>query len=102
MKRPRTTRIWIGWLATLALATIVMWMLRDHLEKAHVALLFLVIVLGGSATGGRVLGISLSALAFLAFDAVFLQPFGTLSIRNPLDWLVLLAFLVTSLSLIHI
>ena len=97
MKRPGAAMIWIGWLATLALATIVMWMLRDHLEKAHVALLFLVIVLGGSATGGRVLGIALSALAFFAFDAVFLQPFGTLSIRNPLDWIVLLAFLVTSL-----
>lgn len=97
MKRPGTTYIWVGWLATLALATIVMWMLRDHLDKAHVALLYLVIVLGGSATGGRALGLSLAALAFFAFDGVFLPPFGTLAIRNPLDWLVLLSFLVTSL-----
>lgn len=97
MKRPGTTYIWLGWLATLALATIVMWTLRDHLDKAHVALLFLVIVLGGSATGGRALGLSLAALAFFAFDGVFLPPYGTLAIRNPLDWLVLLSFLVTSL-----
>ena len=97
MKRPSTSLIWMAWLATLALATIAMWLLRDQLDKAHVALLFLVIVLGGSATGGRALGLSLSALAFFAFDGVFLPPFGTLAIRNPLDWLVLLSFLVTSL-----
>ncbi|MDQ2768324.1 MAG: DUF4118 domain-containing protein [Gemmatimonadota bacterium] len=97
MKRPDNRLIWTGWLATLALATIAMWLLRDHLDKAHVALLFLVIVLGGSATGGRTLGLSLSALAFFAFDGVFLPPYGTLAIRNPLDWLVLLSFLVTSL-----
>jgi len=97
VKRPSTSLIWMAWLATLALATIAMWLLRDQLDKAHVALLFLVIVLGGSATGGRALGLSLSALAFFAFDGVFLPPFGTLAIRNPLDWLVLLSFLVTSL-----
>jgi two-component system sensor histidine kinase KdpD len=97
VKRPGNAVIWMGWLATLALATIAMWVLRDHLEKAHVALLFLVIVLGGSATGGRALGLSLAALAFFAFDSVFLPPYGTLAVRNPLDWLVLLSFLVTSL-----
>jgi two-component system sensor histidine kinase KdpD len=94
--------IWVSWLATLALATIVMWMLRDDLANVHVALLFLIIVLGGSATGGRALGLSLAALAFFAFDAVFLPPYGTLAIRNPLDWLVLLSFLVTSLVATHL
>ena len=97
MKRPGTKVIWLGWLLTLALATTVMWVLRDDLDKAHVALVFLILVLGGSATGGRALGLSLAALAFFAFDGVFLPPFGTLAVRNPLDWLVLLSFLVTSL-----
>jgi two-component system sensor histidine kinase KdpD len=97
VKRPGIAVIWVGWLATLALATIAMWALRADLDKAHVALLFLVIVLGGSATGGRALGLSLAALAFFAFDGVFLPPYGTLAVRNPLDWLVLLSFLVTSL-----
>jgi two-component system sensor histidine kinase KdpD len=87
----------MGWLATLALSTLAMYALRDHLEKAHVALLFLVIVLGGSATGGRALGLSLATLAFFTFDAVFLPPYGTLAVRNPFDWLVLIAFLITSL-----
>jgi len=102
VKKPGKTYIWMGWLATLVLATVAMWMLRDQLDKAHVALLFLIIVLGGSATGGRALGLSLAALAFFAFDGVFLQPYGTLAIRNPLDWLVLLSFLVTSLVATHL
>lgn len=102
MKRHGNMFIWSSWIATLAVATIVMWFLRDYLDKAHVALLFLVIVLGGSATGGRALGIALSALAFLAFDGAFLPPIGTLAIRNPLDWLVLLSFLVTSLVATHL
>jgi len=86
----------MGWLAALVLSTVAMYLLRDQLDKAHVALLYLVLVLGGSSTGGRAVGLTLAGLAFLAFDAVFLPPYGTLAVRNPLDWLVLAAFLVTS------
>lgn len=94
----RTRRFaWAGWLVALALSTFAMYLLRDELDKAHVALLYLVLVLGGSATGGRALGLTLAAIAFFAFDTIFLIPYGTLAIRNPLDWLVLLSFLVTSL-----
>jgi two-component system sensor histidine kinase KdpD len=102
VKRPGKTYVWMGWLGTLALATIAMWLLRHQLDKAHIALLFLIIVLGGSATGGRALGLSLAALAFFAFDGVALPPYGTLAITNPLDWLVLLSFLVTSLVATHL
>lgn len=70
--------------------------IRPDLDKAHVALLYLLVVLVGSAAGGRVLGLCLAAFAFLLFDYLFLSPYYTLAIANPLDWLVLVTFLVTS------
>ena len=74
-----------------------MWSVRDDLDKAHVALAFLLVVLGGSAAGGRALGMSLSIAAFFVFNWVFLPPFNTFVISNPLDWLVLITFLITGL-----
>lgn len=88
---------WVGWLAALVISTFAMLAFRDQLDKAHVALLYLVLVLGGSSTGGRAVGLTLAGLSFVAFDALFLPPYGTLAVRNPLDWLVLAAFLFTSI-----
>lgn len=59
--------------------------------------MFLLIILGASAAGGRALGVVLSLAAFVTFDWAFLPPYGQLVVRDPLDWLVLVAFLVTSL-----
>ncbi len=81
----------------LVIVTAGLWSVRADLDEAHVTLAFLLVVLGGSAVGGRVLGITLSAVAFLLFDFVFLRPYYTLAIQNPLDWLVLAAFLVTGI-----
>jgi len=70
---------------------------RGRLDKAHIALIFLLAVLGGSAAGGRALGITLAGVAFVVFNVFFLPPYHTLVIANPLDWLVLFAFLVTGI-----
>jgi len=83
-------------LLALALTTLVMLAFRARLDKAHVALIYLLVVLGGSAAGGRVLGIALGVSAFLLFNVFFLPPYNTLSLADPLDWLVLFTFLVTS------
>jgi two-component system sensor histidine kinase KdpD len=69
---------------------------RSELDKAHVTLALLLVVLGASAWGGRLLGISIAVGAFLIFDWFFLPPFSTILVRNPLDWLVLIVFLITS------
>jgi two-component system sensor histidine kinase KdpD len=69
---------------------------RSQLDKAHVALVYLIVVLGGSAAGGRLLGLTLAGSAFFLFDYFFLTPYTTLVVANPLDWLVLVAFLLTS------
>lgn len=83
------------WTAVLAGVTAVMLAVRPALDKAHVALVFLLVVLGASAAGGRVIGVGLATLSFLVFNWFFLSPYATLAVSNPLDWLVLVAFLVT-------
>ncbi|MEP6619552.1 MAG: ATP-binding protein [bacterium] len=91
----RALRQWVIWFGILTIVAALMFTVRARLDKAHIALAFLLIVLGGSSAGGRALGISLSGVAFFAFDWFFLPPYSTLVISNPLDWLVLIAFLVT-------
>ncbi|GLC25243.1 sensor histidine kinase [Roseisolibacter agri] len=92
-----TLRQWLAWLAVLAALTVGMLSVRDRLDKAHVALGFLLVVLGASAAAGRALGLTVAAAAFVAFNLFFLPPYHTPVIADPLDWLVLLAFLVTSI-----
>lgn len=93
-RRPGFT--WFLSLLLLAAATAGLLVVRADLDKAHVALVYLLIVLAGSAAGGRALGLTLAGLAFLAFDFLFLPPYYTLVVANALDWLVLIAFLATS------
>jgi two-component system sensor histidine kinase KdpD len=96
MRRPPYLGETLTWTAVLALTTAGMFAVRGSLDKAHVAMVFLLVVLGAGARGGRVPGLLVAAVAFLAFDWFFLPPFGTLRVANPLDWLVLVGFLVTS------
>lgn len=97
MRMMRSWSAWTTWLSALVVAAGLMLVVRARLDKAHVAMIFLLVVLGGSAAGGRALGISLALLAFLAFNFLFLPPYLTLDIHDPLDWLVLLAFLATGI-----
>jgi two-component system sensor histidine kinase KdpD len=84
------------WLLVLGIGTAAMLPFRARLDKAHVALLLLLVPLGGSAAGGRSIGLGLAAASFLVFNWFFLPPYHTLVVADPLDWLVLLAFLATS------
>ncbi len=94
--------IWVASIVVLGGVTLIMLAFRGVLDKAHVALVYLLIVLISSAAGGRVLGLTLAGLSFLAFDVLFLPPYGTLIIANPLDWLVLIVFLITSIIAAHL
>jgi len=91
----RSWSTWALWLLGLAGLCAAMVPGRGTLDRAHVALLLLLVVLGGSAAGGRALGVALAVVAFLAFNFFFLPPYHTLVVANPLDWLVLLVFLIT-------
>jgi two-component system, OmpR family, sensor histidine kinase KdpD len=90
-------RRWVLALGTLAIVTAGLLPLRERLDKAHVSLALLTVVLLASATGGRRLGVAMAASAFLAFNFFFLPPFYTLVIADPLDWSILVAFLVVGI-----
>ncbi len=83
------------WLVAPVSAAVLMLPLRGRLATVHVTLIFLLVVLGASASGGRALGFAVAGQAFLLFDWFFLPPYGTLVVADPLDYLVLVAFLAT-------
>jgi two-component system, OmpR family, sensor histidine kinase KdpD len=97
--RRRGIRIWewLGWFVLLFVVTGAMAAIRPRLNEAHVTLAYLLVVQIGSARGGRPLGMALAAAAFVCFDLFFLPPFGALTLQDPLNWLVLGAFLLTSI-----
>jgi two-component system sensor histidine kinase KdpD len=101
MTEPRVGRAHLaeaaGWVALTALATVGMLALRDRAAATHVAFVYLLLVLGASARRGRTVGLLIAATAFLAFNFFFVAPYGTLLVHDPLDVVVLLGFLTTSL-----
>jgi two-component system sensor histidine kinase KdpD len=90
-------RRWAAWWLVLGAVTVMLLALRTRLDKAHVALVFLLVVLGASAAAGRLLGIVLAGAAFALFDVLFVRPYYTFRVADPFDWLVLVAFLVTGI-----
>lgn len=59
------------------------------------ALAYLLVVLGASAREGRVVGLVTSVVCFLLFNVFLLAPLYTLDIESPVEWWILVAFLVT-------
>jgi two-component system, OmpR family, sensor histidine kinase KdpD len=90
------------WWSVFVASTLILQAFRSQLDKAHVALVLLLVVLGASAAGGRKLGLSLVLASFFVFHYSFIAPYGTLSVENPLDWVVLIAYLITSLTAAHL
>ena len=89
------TRHWAVWVGVLTLVTVALLRVRDSLHEAHVALAYLLVVLGASASGGRALGFTVAAAGFACFNYFFVPPHFAFAVAEPLDWLVLVAFLVT-------
>ncbi len=83
------------WLLLAAFATVLFTKLRGPLDEADAAILYLLIVLGGSSRLGRTWGILLAVLCFLALNFFLVQPLYTPLVARPLDWIVLLGFLTT-------
>ena len=95
---PDTSAPWLAlgaWLVVLMACTLVLWLFRDEAHEAHMALAYLLIVLGGSASHGRLVGLGLAVASFLCFNFFLLEPYYTLTVEDPLDWWVLVSFLVT-------
>ncbi|MEP7067426.1 MAG: ATP-binding protein [Gemmatimonadota bacterium] len=93
-------RRWVSalvWTALFLFATYVMVGVQGEITQAHVALVYLLLILGGSSGGGRGLGFTLAVLAFLSIDFFFQPPYGRFEISKRPDWLVLIAFMATAL-----
>src|SRR4029077_14693229 len=66
-------------------------------NQTTVALTLLLAILAVSAVWGMVVSVFMSVAAMLVFNYEFLPPVGNLTIADPQNWVVLAAFLVTSI-----
>jgi two-component system sensor histidine kinase KdpD len=94
------TRSGYGYLtAVLSVAAITLVGYRGfHLNPTTLALLYLLGILGISATWGLRQAVFMSVIATLAFNYFFLPPIGTFTIADPENWVALFAFLVTAVA----
>ena len=96
MVRRRDVLTWLIWVGLMIAATAIMIHLRDRLDQVHVVLVYLLLILGASTSGGRILGFPLACFGFLLIDYYFQQPYGEMSSGKPLDWVALTSFLLTA------
>lgn len=92
MKRSEAGVATVVWLALYALATVVFAADLRGLRAAHGMLVYLLIIVGASATVGRVLAYPMVVLSYLAVDWLFIPPVGQLGLPRALDGVVLAAF----------
>lgn len=99
-RRRVTRRPWLPYLAAVAavaLFTGIIALLRLLLPGTHLAILYLLPVLGLASVWGRGPALLAAALSFLAYDFAFVEPVFTFTIGQADEWLALLVFLFTAL-----
>ena len=88
---------WVLWLGALVVVTAALRVVRGQMEQVHVTLIYLLLVLGASASGGRSIGLVVATFAIAAIDFFFQSPYDTIVVHENLDWLVLLTFYLTAI-----
>lgn len=94
-------RKWFGYLVAIAgvgALTITFKLINAHINAATVALSFLLVILFVATWWGARPAVVGSVLSVLCFNFFFLPPFGTLSVEAPDNWIALIAFLVTAIT----
>src|SRR5581483_1833431 len=95
----RIGRTWIGYAAAVAgvaLVSLLIWVILPLAHIANVSMLYLLVVLAVGSRFGSGPAVLASLLAFLGFDWFFVEPFHTLNVSNPEEWLSLVLLLVAS------
>jgi two-component system sensor histidine kinase KdpD len=90
-------RHWFTWGGVLIAVTIALVSLRATTEQTYIPVTYLLVVLGGSASGGRRLGFALSIASFLLIDYYLQTPYDHLSVSKTVDFVTLAAFFVTAI-----
>lgn len=92
---------WTGYLIALVATGVVTGLLKlftGHINSTTVALALLLVVLFVATGWGARPAVAASLLAVLCFNFFFLPPFGTLNIAASDNWIALIAFLVTAIT----
>jgi two-component system sensor histidine kinase KdpD len=82
----------VALLLLLALSALML-ALRSHLSIATVGLVLVVPVVVGVVAGGALAGAITMLAGVLVYDLVFIPPYGTLSVGEPQDWVVMVVYL---------
>ncbi|OGN72225.1 MAG: hypothetical protein A2X25_00760 [Chloroflexi bacterium GWB2_49_20] len=80
----------------VATTTIIFFLLRDTLETSLVALLYLLPVGLITDLWGLGPGITSALSAFLAFNYLFIKPYYTFAVHQPIDLVILMVFLIVA------
>lgn len=94
-------RSWTGYLAAVAgvgAATSVLKLFSGHVNVTTVALALLLVVLFIATWWGARPAVAASVLAVLCFNFFYLPPFGALTVAATDNWIALVAFLVTAVT----
>jgi two-component system sensor histidine kinase KdpD len=70
---------------------------RGRVTATNVALTYLLVVVAAAANGGLWPGVSAAGLGFVAFDLLFLPPYGHLKVHNQQDYVSLAVYLLIAL-----
>ncbi len=92
---------WTGYLVAasgIAATTAVLKLFSSHVNATTVALALLVVVLLVATWYGARPAVVASLLGVLCFNHFFLPPFGTLAIAAPDNWVALITFMVTAIT----
>jgi two-component system sensor histidine kinase KdpD len=93
----RRAQHWITWVAIFIVVSVALVSMRAATEETYIPVTFLLVVLGGSANGGRTLGLTLAIASIFVIDYYLQTPYDRLAITKPADFVTLAAFLVTAI-----
>lgn len=81
-------------LGSIALLTAAMLPLRNHLSVATAALVLVVPVVVGVASGGFLAGVISVVAGFLAYNYFFIPPYQTLQVGGTENWIALIVYVI--------
>src|SRR3989449_7793289 len=95
-------RAWLLWVGMFVLSTAVLRAYRNGTDVVYAVLTYLLVILGGSVSGGRPVGFALTAAGVGSIDFFFQLPYDPLPVGKPLDGGALIAFLTTATVTTHL